>query len=154
MPTRNLPYSQFNFTVDIQDSDADPATVAGGFQEVSGIGLEVNMVEYRNGNFPDNNVIIVPGLAKTSDVTCKRGIFGSDVLYKWLDAIRRGTRDAGRHVKVSLLSEDRQDVVHTWTLRNARISKYTSGPFSAKGNDVAMEEMVLKCEQVLMDSGQ
>src|SRR5262245_25816416 len=112
MPTRNLPYSQFNFTVDIQDSDADPATVAGGFQEVSGICLEVNMVEYRNGNFPDNNVMIVPGLGKTADVTCKRGIFGSDVLYKWLDAIRRGARDQGRHVKVSLLSEDRQDVVH------------------------------------------
>ena len=33
----------------------------------------------------------------------------------------------------------------------ARIIKYTVGPFNAKGTDVAMEEMVLAYERLVVD---
>ena len=37
-----------------------------------------------------------------------------------------------------------------WTLLNAQITKITFGPYNAKGNDVAMEEMVLAYERLEM----
>ena len=38
-----------------------------------------------------------------------------------------------------------------WQLMNARIIKYTCGPLNAKGTDVAMEEMVLAYEKLLIE---
>jgi len=36
----------------------------------------------------------------------------------------------------------------TWILRRARIVKHTSGPFNAKGTDVAIEEITLAYERL------
>jgi hypothetical protein len=43
--------------------------------------------------------------------------------------------------------EDKVPVLE-WRLLRARIIKHTSGPFSGKGTDVAMEEMVLAYERL------
>ncbi len=50
---------------------------------------------------------------------------------------------------IELLSENREAVLE-WRLQGARIIKYTIGPLNAKGNDVAMEEMVLSYERLEM----
>jgi phage tail-like protein len=120
-----------------------------GFQEVSGIGMEVTISEYRPGNRKENGVMKIPGLNKAADITLKRGIIGSVQLYAWLDAIRSG-RDDNRDVTIQLQNEDHTQVVATWTLRRARLIKHTSGPFNAKGTDVAMEECVLSYERLEM----
>jgi hypothetical protein len=49
---RDNPYGAFNFTVDV-DRFGDPNSVRAGFQEVSGLGMEVAEAEYRNGNEPE-----------------------------------------------------------------------------------------------------
>ena len=41
--------------------------------------------------------------------------------------------------------------MQTWKLMRARIIKHTSGPFNAKGTDVAMEELVLAYERLEME---
>jgi hypothetical protein len=56
------------------------------------------VVEYRNGNSKENNVIKITGLHKTTDVTMKRGIVGTLNLYQWLDQIRNGDQSALRTV--------------------------------------------------------
>jgi phage tail-like protein len=147
---RERPYTQFNFLVDL--GLGDPQSIDAGFQEVSGIGTEVTVAEYRNGNEKENNVRKITGLNKSSDVTFKRGIIGTLALYNWLNDIRRNG-DAGglRRVTVQLQTEDRQTTALTWQLMNARIIKYTCGPLNAKGADVAMEEMVLAYEKLLME---
>lgn len=148
---RDRPYTQFNFLVDL-GAGGDPNSVDAGFQEVSGIGTEVTVAEYRNGNEKENNVRKVTGLNKSSDVTFKRGVIGTTTLYDWLNTIRRsGDAGALRNVTVKLQSEDRQTDAMTWTLTNARIIKYTCGPMNAKGTDVAMEEMVLSYEKLLVE---
>ena len=49
------------------------------------------------------------------------------------------------------MNEDHTAVVQTWKLLRARIVKHTSGPFNAKANDVAIEEMVLAYERLEME---
>ena len=51
---RERPYSQFNFIVDLGLDGHDPETTLGGFQEVSGLGMEITVAEYRNGNEREN----------------------------------------------------------------------------------------------------
>ena len=145
---RDRPYVQFNFLVDLGDGVTDGPQA--GFQELSGIGMEVTVSEYRNGNARENSVMKITGMNKSTDVTMKRGVIGSLNLYKWLDQIRNGDQNALRTVKVTLQNEDHTQPVVTWKLLRARIIKSTMGPFNAKGTDVAMEEMVVAYERMEM----
>jgi phage tail-like protein len=147
---RERPYVQFNFLVDLGDGSG-PDQVRAGFQEVSGIGMEVTVAEYRNGNEKENSVRKITGLNKSTDVTLKRGVIGSLNLYNWLNQIRNGDQAALRTVVIHLQNEDHTSVVQTWKLFRARIIKHTSGPLNAKGTDVAMEELVLAYERLEME---
>jgi T4-like virus tail tube protein gp19 len=51
---RDRPYTQFNFIVDLGDGNTEGPSA--GFQEVKGLGMEVAVIEYRNGNSKENNV--------------------------------------------------------------------------------------------------
>jgi phage tail-like protein len=145
---RERPYVQFNFLVDLGTGNTDGADA--GFQELSGIGMEVTVAEYRNGNEKENSVRKITGLNKSTDVTMKRGVIGSLTLYNWLNQIRNGDQSAYRNVVIQLQNEDHTAVVQEWKLLRARIIKHTSGPFNAKGSDVAMEELVIAYERLEM----
>jgi len=146
---RDRPYVQFNFLVDLGNGVTEG--VDAGFQECSGIGMEVTLSEYRNGNEKENSVRKITGLNKSTDVTLKRGVIGSLNLYEWLNQIRNGDQNAMRTVTVHLQNEDHTAIVQTWKLLRARIIKHTSGPLNAKGGDVAMEELVLAYERLEME---
>jgi phage tail-like protein len=141
---RDRPYAEFNFLVDLGTGNTEGPQA--GFQEVGPIGMSVDVIEYRNGNEKQNAVRKLTGLTKASDVTLKRGIIGSLDLYNWLDQIRNGDQAALRTVTIQLMSEDHTTVVQTWKLLRARIVEHVSGPFNAKGRDVAIEELVLAYE--------
>ena len=145
---RERPYVQFNFLVDLGTGTTEGPEA--GFQEISGIGMEVTVAEYRNGNERENSVRKITGLNKSTDVTLKRGVIGSLNLYTWLNQIRNGDQSAHRTVVIQLQNEDHTAVVQEWRLLRARIIKHTSGPLNAKGTDVAMEELVLAYERLEM----
>jgi len=146
---RDRPYVQFNFLVDLGTGSSDGPEA--GFQEISGIGMEVTVSEYRNGNEKENSVRKITGLNKSTDVTMKRGVIGALNRYNGLNQIRNGDQGALRTVVIQLQNEDHTAVVQEWKLLRARIIKHTSGPFNAKGTDVAMEELVLAYERLEME---
>src|SRR3954471_101844 len=146
---RDRPYTQFNFLVDLGTGNTDGPDA--GFAEVGPIGMNVDVIEYRNGNEKENSVRKITGLNKATDVTLRRGLIGSLTLYQWLDQVRNGDQNAIRDVTIQLQNEDHTAVVMTWKLRRARIVKHVSGPLNAKGNDVAIEEMTLAYERLEME---
>jgi phage tail-like protein len=146
---RERPYAQFNFLVDLGTGNTEGPEA--GFQECGEIGMSVDVLEYRNGNERENNVRKLTGLARVNDVTLKRGIIGSLNLYQWLDQIRNGDIAALRTIVIQLMNEDHSAVVQEWRLLRARIVKHVSGPFNAKGTDVAMEELTLAYERLEME---
>ena len=143
---RERPYSQFNYLVDLGTGDTE--SPQAGFQEVSGLGMEITVAEYRAGNEKDNAPRKITGTYKVPDVTLKRGVIGSLDLYAWLDQVRAGAQNALRTVTVQLQNEDHSSVVQEWKLANARPIKYTGPSLNAKGTDVAIEELVLACERI------
>jgi phage tail-like protein len=144
---RPTPYGAFNFIVDFTTGDAD--TVRGGFQEVTGMNTEVTSAEYRVGNSKVNHPIKVNGLYKVGDVTLKRGVIGELDLIGWIKALRAGDHSVLRTVYIHLQDEAHTSTVMTWTLVNARPMRWTAPSLNAKtGTDVAIEELVLACEDM------
>lgn len=142
---KNYPYSQFNFLVSWNDIQGD--TVEAGFQEVSGLNLEVNVTEYRSGNAKTNEAIKVTTTAKAGDATLKRGVIGAHDLYEWMNLVRDGHQDQLKKVTVTLLSESREEVMK-WHLLGARPIKYEAPTFNGKGTDLAIESLVLSVERI------
>ena len=87
--SRDRPYTQFNFLVDIGTGDS--GGVDAGFETVTGLHSWVDVIEYRNGNSKENSPIKLTGLNRVSDVTLKRGLIGSMSLYQWFNDIRNGS---------------------------------------------------------------
>jgi phage tail-like protein len=143
---RDHPYAQFNFLVDLGTGNTDGPEA--GFQECSEIGMTIDVIEYRNGNDKRNSLRKLPGLARTGDVTLKRGIIGSLDLYNWIDQTRNGDPGGRRNVLIHLQSEDHTQVVLTWKLFGAFPAKVNAGPLNAKGTDVAVEEITLAYERL------
>src|SRR5688500_18689934 len=141
MANRDTPYGAFNFTVSF-----DGGETFGGFSDVSGIGTEVTVAEYRNGNEKENHVRKVPGIHKNSDVTLKRGLINSKSLWDWIKEVRTTGVNAQKGVTVTLLDEARTPV-QTWVFCGVIPMKYTGPTRAAKGGgDVAMEELVLSVQ--------
>lgn len=143
---KNYPYSQFNFLVEWDNMEGE--TVDAGFQEVSGLGLEVNVTEYRAGNAKTNEAIKVTTTAKAADATFKRGVIGAHDLYEWINSVRDGNQDELKKVTVTLMSESREPVMK-WELLGSRPIKYTAPSFNGKGTDLAIEELVLSVERLV-----
>ena len=101
MAERITPYGAFNFIVNLNGPEG-PETPLGGFSDVSGLGVEITMAEYRNGNEKENHVRKVAGIHKVSDVTLKRGIVNSQDLWDWLKQTQRNGPDAKRTVVITL----------------------------------------------------
>ncbi len=146
---RDHPYAQFNFLVDLGTGNTDGPEA--GFQECSEIGMTIDVIEYRNGNDKRNSLRKLPGLARTGDVTLKRGIIASLDLYNWIDQIRNGDPGGRRNVLIHLQSEDHTQIVLTWKLLGAFPAKVSAGPLNAKGTDVAVEEITLAYERLELE---
>ncbi|KQU77069.1 MULTISPECIES: phage tail protein [unclassified Rhizobacter] len=141
MANRTTPYGAFNFVVNF-----DGGEIFGGFSDVSGLGTEVTVSEYRFGNDKENHVRKVAGVHKVSDVTLKRGILNSRTLFDWIATARTKGPDAQKSVTITLLDES-QKPVQAWVLRGVIPMKYTGPTLAGKGGgDVAMEEVVLSAE--------
>src|SRR5262249_52434847 len=118
----------------------------GGFSDVSGIGTELTIAEYRNGDEKENHVRKIAGVHKVSDVTLKRGIVNSKKLFDWINSSRKGGPAAKKTVKITLRDEARA-TVRSW-VRQGVLRMKSPGPTLAGkgGGDVAMEEFVLSAE--------
>ena len=146
---RDNPYGSFNYLVDMGSGTAD---VKAGFQEVTGLNVEVTKSEYRNGNEMKNHVRKISSVYKVGDVTFKRGLMGEVDLYKWIDDVRTGAAGARKSVVIQLRDESGTNTVMTWKLTNAWPMKYTGPALNAKtGTDIAIEELVLTCEDLTIE---
>lgn len=116
-----------------------------GFTEVSGLDVETEVVEYRDGASPEFSKIKMPGMQKYANITLKRGTFKSDNnFYKWWDTVKLNTIER-RDITISLLNEEHEPVV-TWKVKNAWPLKVQSTDLKADGSEVAIESMEIAHE--------
>ena len=111
-----------------------------GFTEVSGLDVETEVIEYRDGSSPEYSKIKMPGMQKYSNVTLKRGTFNSDnEYYNWWNTVKLNTIER-RDITINLLNEEHEPVV-SWKLKNAWPTKVQSTDLKGDGNETAIESM-------------
>jgi phage tail-like protein len=119
--------------------------------EVSGLNVEIDVIEHREGGDPTGAVRKLPGLQKFSNLVLKRGIFsGNNDFFQWLTAARANPADR-RDVVISLLNEEHQPIV-VWRVRRAFPCKYSGPHLKADGNEVAIETLELAHEGLSVES--
>jgi phage tail-like protein len=143
-PTERYPYPAYNFKVNVTNVDTGE-TVSGSFSEVSGLTVDVQPIEYRDGT-DDTTVRKVRGLRKLSNITLKRGISGHVGFWRWvLDGVNG---DANRQQGyIALLNEDRAEVMR-WNFKQAWPTKYTGPSLNAKTSEIALETLELAVEDL------
>jgi phage tail-like protein len=147
MADRNIPYGDFNFLVKF-----DGGEIFGGFAEVSGLGMEIGVAQYRAGNEAENHPRKVPGMTTVSDITLRRGIISSADLWSWLDDTRRNGPSAKMNLSITLQDEAHGDV-QTWVLTGVFPMRYNGPSLNARGgSEVAIEELVLSCESLVIET--
>lgn len=128
---KNYPLTSFHFQVEWGGSNL-------GFTEVTGLDMEVNVIEYRNGASPDYTPLKMPGLRKYSNITLKRGIFPQDnEFFQWFNTIHLNQVER-RDIVISLLNENHEPLI-IWKVRNAWPVKITAPELKADSNEVAIE---------------
>ena len=116
-----------------------------GFTEVSGLDVETEVIEYRDGASLEYIKTKMPGMQKFGNITLKRGTFqGDNDFYNWWNTVALNTIDR-RDVTISLLNENHEPVV-VWKVKNAWPTKVQSTDLKADGNEVAIESIELAHE--------
>lgn len=116
-----------------------------GFTEVTGLDIQVEAIEYREGSSPEYSKIKMPGMHKFSNITLKRGSIGNDTdFYKWINTISLNTVER-RDLTISLLNETHAPVM-TWKVKNAFPIKVQASDLKSDGNEVAIETIELAHE--------
>jgi len=141
--TRDDPFQSFNFLIDISE------VTQAGFSECSGLTMETDPIEYRNGN-EDSTVRKLPGLKKFGNITLKRGFTKDENIFKWRKTVLDGRTE--RHSgSITLRNEGHKDVMR-WTFREAWPRKLDGPTFNAKNNEVAIETLEIVVEDLTVET--
>ena len=131
-------YRNYGFFMELQGARASY------FTKVTGLGLEVEVIEYREGGLPAG-VRKLPGRTRVNNITLEQGITRSDEMSRWLDTAVQGKVER-RNVSIVLLGPDGLTEVVRWNLTNAFPCKIRIEDFFSQGNDVLIESMTLAAE--------
>jgi phage tail-like protein len=145
---RDDPYPAYNFQVIVTGISNDGKAVKGSFSEASGLEAELTPILYRNGS-EDITQRKIPGLKKFTDITLKRGVTGDADFWNWIVKALNGQvqRASGAIV---LLDENRNEVMR-WKFDRAWPCKFTGPTMHAGNNEIAIEQLVICCESLLID---
>ena len=139
------PLVKFHFSVDWGGTNI-------GFTEVSGLDVETELIEYRQGASPEYSKIKMPGMQKFSNITLKRGTFKNDnEFYQWWNTVQLNTIER-RDITIKLLNEDHDPVI-TWTVKSAFPIKVQSTDLKGDGNETAIESMEVAHEGLTITNG-
>lgn len=142
------PVPQFRFDVEIDDIGSI------SFQEVSGLDVEVQSIDYRAGDSPNDSVLKIPGMHVYSNITFKRGVYKEDnKLSEWLQAVQENKNgpeheDQKKGIIITLRS-DNDEIVMTWTVTNAFPVKVTGTSLNAQNNELAIESLEITHEALV-----
>jgi phage tail-like protein len=120
----------------------------GVFTEVSGLQVEMDVMEYQEGG---NNDFVhrLPGFTKVSNITLKRGMTKSNEFFKWCAAIASG-KFTPRNVSV-VMYDVAGNKLMTWNYKNAYPVKWIGPQFRAADATAAIETLELAHEGVTLE---
>lgn len=140
----NYPVSAFHYQV-------ESGMTRIGFTEVTGLNVELQSIDYREGSSLDYQVSKMPGIPQYSNITLKRGVFRSDnEFFQWLNTVKMNNIER-RDITISLLNEEHEPVM-VWKVREAWPCKVEGPSLNSTGNEVAVESIELCHEGLVIET--
>lgn len=122
-----------------------------GFSEVSGLNIEHQIIEYRDGVTPEYSAKKMSGIPKYGNITLKRGIVPTDnEFYEWLSQTKLNSPER-RDLIITLKDEERNPTM-TWKAVNAFPVKIEGAALKATGNEVAIESIEIAHEGLSIEN--
>lgn len=122
-----------------------------GFTEVSGLTIELQTIDYREGSSLEYHVTKMPGIPQFSNIVLKRGVFRADnEFFQWLNTVRMNKIER-RDLTISLLNEEHEPVM-VWKVKEAWPSKVEGPTLNSTGNEVAIETIELCHEGLAIET--
>jgi phage tail-like protein len=147
-----LPFTAFNFAVEIVRSDRPSPLVGAAFSECDGLEMSMEFKTIREGGANDRQVRLA-GPATLGQLTLKRGMTADSFdLWQWMnDSIA----DPGLRAdaEVVLLAPDGAERAR-FVLSRCLPVKVKAPPLNAKDGAVAIEELQLAYERITVKRGQ
>jgi phage tail-like protein len=156
-PQRTL-LSTFNFRVALNRSagTGDSTTAGqlgdGGFQECTGLQIDMDVHEIIEGGRNDGSVRLM-GHGKYTNIVLKRGMLypagGTAVseIWGWLQGILSGQRPIVRYDGViEVLDGSSNNVVATWVFDRGLPARVMGPSLNAKAGEIAIEELTIAHE--------
>ena len=116
----------------------------GGFQQVGGLEITVEMTEYNEGGRA--SPIKIPGLVKYSDITLRYGVIKDPEIYSWIKSVVDG--DVQRRDGSVVQYDASGTEVYRWNFFDAWPPKLTAGEFNAQTSSVLVDVLVLAHERL------
>lgn len=132
-PQRTDPYLGFNFVIEVEKIHV------GSFSEVSGLGFDIELEEYREGGVNDY-VHKLPKVTKYSNIVLKRGMTNSMDFYNWYKDVTKGKIDR-RQISIILLDNTQQKQLKRWDFKKSFPVKWIGPDLKADGNVLAVESI-------------
>jgi phage tail-like protein len=147
----------FKFRVVMRPSTGGSNLGTGGFQECSGLDVEMDVREHLQGG-ANHQVIRQIGRAKYTPITLKRGMVcatgttTNTELWQWFDDIVTGRQPRRYDGLIEVLSGD-DKAAATWIFRRGLPQKVTGPQLNAATGAVAIEELQIAHEYLRLVSG-
>lgn len=133
------PFRNYRFKVECKGLNV------AAFAEVSGFDIQVNSTDYREGDEKLLTTRKLPGLAKYSNITLKKGVITDKNMYDWVIKMAANGKIERNDLTITLMDEAGEDKA-SWQIVEAWPVKYAVSEFKAQGNDVLMETIELTHE--------
>lgn len=147
---------RFRITLKRSQGEGDPTTFGeGGFQECSGLDIEMEVNEYQEGG-RNNGVIQRAGRAKYPRLVLKRGMLhapgelSDPTVWQWIMDVTDGVRPIRRYDgDVEVLGFDQAVVAH-WRFVRGLPAKVVGPQLNGRTGEVAIEELHIAHEGLRM----
>lgn len=115
--------------------------VVGGFSECTGLQVETEVEEHREGGLNEYSHKLPKG-SKFGTITLKRGFINSDELWNWNQKVVTGVANQRKDISIILTDRQGQDICR-WNVDQALPVKWNSSEFKADANSVLVETIEL-----------
>lgn len=132
---RNDPYVRFNFLVEIE------GLLVGGFTEVTGLQIETEVQDYREGGLNEYIHKLAGPTRYPSNLILKHGLTDIETLWSWHQDVTQGT--IKRRNGTIYLLDNRRLPAMWWDFMEAYPVKWGGPELRADSNTVAVETVEL-----------
>lgn len=136
MADRKDPYTSFRFAIEID------GIISGGFTECSGLQVETEIEDYREGGLNDYAHKLSKG-TKYQNITLKRGITDYEDIWDWHQDVTFGLIEGSRKDVYIIHSDSEGNEKWRWLVMDAFPVKWTGPNLKSDSSAVAFETLEL-----------